>query len=68
MLVDAGRGQEALELEGVLLGYLRGDTTIKHDVLGGKSVESLVSASKYVLTGHLFLFGVGLLEFCRNIL
>lgn len=56
MLVDAGRGQEALGLEKVLLGYLRDDATKKHDVLEGNSAETIVSASKYVLTRQCCFF------------
>lgn len=45
MLVDAGRGQEALELDAALLGYLRDDAT--HDAPAGNSEQqSLDSASK----------------------
>lgn len=48
MLVDAGRGQEALELEETLLGYLKDDDARRHDVLAGGNAETLVSASKCV--------------------
>lgn len=46
MLVDAGRGQEALELEDTLLGYLREDDARRHDVLEGDKAGTLVAASK----------------------
>lgn len=47
MLVDAGRAQEALELDARLLGYLRDDVKAAgHDVLEGTSEDMLVSASK----------------------
>ena len=49
MLVDAGRGQEALELEETLLGYLRDDDARRHDVLEGDKAQTLVSATKCVL-------------------
>lgn len=47
MLVDAGRAQEALELDAALLGYLRDDAKgAGHDVLEGTTEDMLVSASK----------------------
>eukprot|EP00903_Cladosiphon_okamuranus_P015157 g14015.t1 len=48
MLVDAGRTQEALELDATLLGYLREDAKgADHNILEGTSEEKLASASKY---------------------
>lgn len=62
MLVDAGRGQEALELEETLLGYLRDDDARRHDVLEGDKAQTLVSAAKCVLC----LFALSLLaSSCR---
>lgn len=49
MLVDAGRGQEALELEETLLGYLKDDDARGHDVLEGDKAQTLVCAAKCVL-------------------
>lgn len=47
MLADAGRAQEALELDATLLGYLRDDSKAKgHDVLEGTTEDMLVSATK----------------------
>ena len=47
MLVDAGRAQEALELDATLLGYLRDDSKAKgHDVLEGTTEDMLASATK----------------------
>ncbi|CBJ30250.1 RNA polymerase 1-4 RNA polymerase I large subunit [Ectocarpus siliculosus] len=46
MLVDAGRAQEALELDATLLGYLK-DGARDHDVLDGNTEDTLVSATKY---------------------
>lgn len=47
MLVDAGRAQEALELDATLLGYLRDDASTQgHDVTGDKTQDALVTASK----------------------
>jgi len=47
MLVDAGRGQEALELDATLLGYLRDDATgPAHDALEGNPEQSLDTANK----------------------
>lgn len=47
MLVDAGRAQEALELDAELLGYLREDASAKgSDVTKEKNEDSLVTATK----------------------
>lgn len=47
MLVDAGRAQEALELDAELLGYLRNDESGQgHGVLEDKTEDSLLTASK----------------------
>lgn len=47
MLVDAGRAQEALELDATLLGYLREDAKgVGYDVLEGTTEDMLVSATK----------------------
>lgn len=47
MLVDAGRAQEALELDATLLGYLRDDAkAADHDVTEGTTEDMMVSASK----------------------
>lgn len=48
MLVDAGRGQEALDLDDELLGYLRDGDTKRLDVLEGDRAETIVSATKCV--------------------
>ena len=53
MLIDAGRGQEALELDKELLGYLKEDSNQSRNILDENHADAAVSATKCVMNESL---------------
>lgn len=60
MLIDAGRGQEALELDQELLGYLKEDKNQSRNILDENHADAAVSATKCVIS-HKYICSLVLL-------